>query len=140
MTRTTSLLWLVLLAACEDGPLRPQVELRSEPLRVEASEPSPAAAIESGRHEITVRHVFDLPDPCWKLSADVVESYPRQYLLRVFARGGGESCDPAEQRISYTAVVRDLPIGRSQLRVVHILSNGHRTARTVFEHPVLVTQ
>lgn len=141
MVRTTSLLWLVmLLGACGEGPLRPHVELLTEPLRVEGSGPGLPATIESGRHEITVRNVFELPDACWELSADVVESYPRQYVLRVFARASEERCDPREHRIGYTAVVKDLPVGRSQLRVVHILTNGHRTARTVFEHPVVVTR
>lgn len=139
MARTNSGLWLVLLlAGCAEGPVHPRVELITESMQVEA--PRPVAAIESGRDEITVRNVFELPDHCRNLRADLVEGYPRQYVLRVFASSSDEECEPGVHRVGYTAVLKDLPVGRSGLRVVHILANGHRTARTVFEHAVLVTR
>lgn len=117
----------------------PQVRLETqrltEPEVAERAEP----AIESGHPEITVRLVFTALGPCRDLTADVVEPSARQYVLQVTAHAPSEPCPETSPHIGYTAVITGLPEGRSELRVVHITTDGRRTMQAVFEHPVLVS-
>jgi hypothetical protein len=64
---------------------------------------------------------------------------PREYVLRIVARLD-EACELASRHIGYTAVIRRLPPGFHELRVVHITADGRRSAEITLQHPVVVTE
>lgn len=130
----------LLMAGCVGDQDRPTVDLSTVRITPEEMETRPQHALESGYHSITVRQVFSAQGPCRVLDAELTRNHPAGYMLRVEAREDDPACGDDSPHIEYTAVLRSLPPGRHQLRVVHIGADGRPLAETVFEHPVVVTQ
>lgn len=95
-------------------------------------------AVESGHHEITVRQVFTAQGPCRELHGALMRRFPGEYLLRVEA-GDASPCSDDSPHLGYTAVLRGMPAGRHQLRIVHVGVDGRTLAETALEHPIVVT-
>jgi hypothetical protein len=126
-------------SACAEPSEPPQVELTTERLAPNEVKNWSRPAVESGHPEITVQRVFSAAEPCQVLNADVIERARREYVLRVFARKAPQTCGDRSHDIGYRAVLKGVPAGRGNLRVVHIVTNGARTTRRVLEHPIVVT-
>lgn len=130
---------LAALAGCGEQRELPEVSLSTERLSEVEVAGRAEPALESGHPRITVRLVFTALGPCRDLTADVVEPSAGRYVLQVTAHPPTRPCESDSPYIGYTAVLTGLPEGRSELRVVHITTDGRRTMQAVFEHPVLVT-
>lgn len=130
---------VALLAGCSEERDPPEVRLLTERLSESDVAGRAQPAIESGHPSITVRLVFTALGPCRELSANVVQLSTRQYVLQVMAHPPADPCGSDSPYIGYSAVLTGLPEGRSELRVVHITTDGRRTVQAVFEHPVVVT-
>ncbi|CAN5680044.1 hypothetical protein BH23GEM3_BH23GEM3_06920 [soil metagenome] len=129
------ILWLV---GCADEPTAREVDLTTQRLTAAEVGDWPLPAVESGHPDITVRQVFTAQGPCRELEAEVMPRYPGQFMLRVVAHEP-YPCDDETPHIGYIAVLRGLPAGSHQLRVVHVGADGRTLAETVFEHPIVVT-
>lgn len=130
---------LAALAGCSEQRELPEVSLSTERLSEAEIAGRAEPALESGHPRITVRLVFTALGPCRDLTAEVVEPSAGQYVLQVIAHPPTRPCGSESPYIGYTAVLTGLPEGRSELRVVHITTDGRRTMQAVFDHPVLVT-
>lgn len=64
--------------------------------------------------------------------------YPGEFLLRIEASETPGPCGDPSVHIGYTAVLRGLPAGRHQLRIVHVGADGRTLAEVVLEHPIVV--
>ncbi|HEV2148897.1 MAG TPA: hypothetical protein VGR37_15940 [Longimicrobiaceae bacterium] len=125
---------LLTAAACRPAP---EVEFVATPLSPAEVEAWSAAAIRSAHHEITVRRTITTGSWCRTLNADAVRT-GSEITLRVVAREAGDDCPPGEGTWGYMAIIRDLPSGRYDLRVVHTFATPGRPSRLVLRHPVLV--
>jgi len=130
------LLWP--LTACDREPEERAVDLTTVRLAPEELAEWAGPAVESGHHEITVRQVFTAQGPCRELEAEVMPRFPGEYMLRVAAKDRSP-CDDDTPHLGYTAVLRGLPTGSHQLRIVHVGADGSTLAETVLEHPIIVT-
>jgi len=115
---------------------------------------SPVPSVESGPHQVTVRHLFPA-EGCPTLQADLLRVPSGGFLVRVVELERGpvppEAPDVGSP-VAYTMVISGLTPGRHQLRVVHVpLARGgggpgplaarpraRGTVTSVFDHPVLV--
>jgi hypothetical protein len=132
------ILAIVLNACGEESEVR-SVDLATTRVTAEEAQGWSAPAIESGHAEITVRQIFTARGRCRELHADLVPTYPGEYLLRVVATEM-PGCGNDTPHIAYTATLKGLPEGQHQLRIVHVGADGRTLAETALEHPILVTR
>lgn len=129
---------MVLLAltgcAATDGP---EVDFEHARLSPGDEQAWSRPAVKSGYHEITVRRTLVAPSACRELRADAVLA-AGAVTLRVSAHRTDGDCPPGPARFGYTAVIRDLPGGRYDLRVVHVSADPRRPPEEVLRHPILV--
>lgn len=132
------LILLIWSSACTGVDLH-EVEL--DVARLDAGEAArwPNPAVESGHHEITVRGVFTAQGPCRELRGTVARTVPGEYVLRVGAEQPRPVCPDTTRLLGYVAVLRGLPEGSHNLRVVHVGADSRTLAETVFRHEIRVT-
>jgi len=114
--------------------------------------PSPVPSLESGPHQVTLRHLFPA-EGCPTLRADLLRIPSGGYLVRVVELEEGPAPPDVldgTSRVAYTVVISGLTPGRHHLRVVHVAGRGGApgplaarpralgTVTSVFDHPVLV--
>lgn len=133
--RAATLLAIALAPACDERA--PEVEFAATALTPAEWDTWEQAGIKSAHHEITVRRTMRTPSWCRHLDATGVRS-GNELTLRVMATKVEEECPPGEGLWGYLAVIKDLPSGRYDLRVVHTYATPGRSAETVLRHPVLV--
>lgn len=121
LERAAVLMLLTLLTGCAAERAGPEVEIRSErPISEQGDGGSSSARIESDAEGITIRQVFEALGPCRELMGDVVAAPFGRYAVRITARGPTVPCDHDLRHIRYSAVVKGLPAGYQQLRIVHV--------------------
>jgi len=128
----------LVLVGCADPPQNLEVDLSTQRLQESEVTEWAAPSVQSGQAEITVRHVFTAQGPCRVLHGELMPRYPGEFLVRVVAEDQSP-CSEETPHIGYTAVLRGLPEGSHQLRVVHVGADGTTLAQTALEHPILVT-
>jgi len=127
------------LLGCGDASAELDVELTTERIAADDVPAWSTPAVESGQPAIAIRQVFTAQGPCRILEAELMPRFPGEFLLRVVAEDRSP-CSDDTPHIGYTAVLRGLPEGSHQLRVVHVGADGRTLAETVLEHPIVVTR
>jgi len=125
------------LAGCGSAEL--EVELTTQRLESTEVDRWPFPAVESAQPEIVVRQVFAAQGPCRELHAELMPRFPGEFLLRVVAEDRSP-CPNQTSHIGYTAVLRGMPAGSHQLRVVHVGADGRTLADVALKHPIIVTE
>lgn len=135
----SSLILLLLGAACAQWEEEPTIVIEATPLAPEAARAESVAALESGHDGIRVRRMISLPDACQSLTADLTR-IERDLMLWVTTVPVREGCAPEEAYVAYTAQIEGLRPGRYNLRVIHARDGRWRGTEAVLEHPVVVLE
>ena len=131
MRRDAPLAAALLLSACTPDPEADVAAVRLDSAGVAAW---PGASVGSARHAVTVRDTLHAHTACLDFDADVLV-HGNDLRLRITSAPTDEACAGGTAVFEYRAVVRDLPSGQYNLRVIHAHA-PEGTPRLVREHPI----
>jgi hypothetical protein len=130
------LLFAGFLAACGDSTGVPDPRPVDLAFRIERQQTEPEFVVSDGNGELKIRGYFRAP--CLGYQGDAQAAVSHDVLTVRLTGTQHGPCLAALESIGYEATVRDLPVGRYRLLVVHSLAGSTRSGALVLDSRVLV--